>query len=1223
MDDFPYESIVEESNDGILVARNGEIIYANERLQELTGYAEATLVGAPNTMLVTDDETSPSKQYQSARTSGEGATNQYEATLETRSDTRIPVEFSVNQIPYDGEPAVVAFCRDITEQNEREEGLDALKPEYESVFDHVQDALFLLDVDDDRTVRFQRFNEREEAFTGKSTEEVRGKTPTEVFGDELGSELAANYRKCIERRETLVYEEELNINDKATIWQTKLTPIVVDGTVERIVGSGREITELKNRERELEQARTRLRALFDEAPDSITVHDADGNILDVNEQIVDELGYTRDKLLEMNVTDFAVELDPATAQNIWAEMDNEETHKVEGQHQRKDGSTFPVEMWVSKTDVLGEPQYLALGRNITERKEREKELSRYRAFVENTSDVITIISGDGTVEYVSSASSHVSGHESEELVGTEAIEHVHPADREAVSEQLAELIATPGSRATVEYRFQHADGSWIWIESTGINRFDDPKIEGVVLASRDITGRKERERQIQELKDRLALAIEGAELGVWDWNVNTDEVEFNDQWAEMLGYDPANIDDHLDAWETRVHPEDLSEVEATLESHLAGETEYYDSEHRMKTADGGWKWIRDIGKVVERDDDGDPVRAVGIHLDIDERKSYEQTLEEERDMFTQGPAVLFKWENAEGWPVEFVSENVENITGYSPDQFTSGEVSYAELVHDADIDRVTEEVAENSEEGIDRFSHEPYRIVTADGDVRWVLDHTKNVWNDREITHRQGYLVDITERKRREQKLEQFREAVEQTGHAVYITDTDGSIEYVNPAFEQTTGYSEDEVIGERPTLLKSGEHEDTFYEDLWETVRSGNQWESEIIDKRADGEEVIIYQTISPIADSDGEPQKFVAVARDITERKEYEEALEAAHEKLRQIIDLVPDLIFVKNRAGEYLLANETTADFYGMSPEAVEGSHESEVIPSVDDSEQFRQDDLEVIESGEPKFIPKEELTTADGETRILQTTKIPYQVPESGEDAVLGYARDVTDLTEYQHKLESQRDNLEILNQVVRHDIRNDLQLVLAYAETLLTYVEPEGEENLDRVLNATRDAIDITTTARDVTRVMLQSDVELRPVRLRPALESEVDDVQSNYEEALVRIDGTIPNIEVLGDGMLESVFRNLMKNAIQHNDKEVPEVNVSVTQEEDSAVLRIADNGPGISDERKEKIFQQGEMGLDSEGTGLGLHLVETLVDRYGGSVYVEDNDATGAVFVVELPLAA
>jgi PAS domain S-box-containing protein len=129
MDDVPYESIVEESNDGIFVAQGGDIIYANDRLQELTGYAEVTLVGAPKTMLVTDDDATLVEQYHSARTSDEDAPDQYEVTLETKSGDRIPIEFSVNQISYDGEPAVVAFCRDITDQKEREATLKDLKQE--------------------------------------------------------------------------------------------------------------------------------------------------------------------------------------------------------------------------------------------------------------------------------------------------------------------------------------------------------------------------------------------------------------------------------------------------------------------------------------------------------------------------------------------------------------------------------------------------------------------------------------------------------------------------------------------------------------------------------------------------------------------------------------------------------------------------------------------------------------------------------------------------------------------------------------------------------------------------------------------------------------------------------------------------------------------------------------------------------------------------------------
>ncbi|GAB7090497.1 hypothetical protein JCM18237_07680 [Halorubrum luteum] len=95
---------------------------------------------------------------------------------------------------------------------------------------------------------------------------------------------------------------------------------------------------------------------------------------------------------------------------------------------------------------------------------------------------------------------------------------------------------------------------------------------------------------------------------------------------------------------------------------------------------------------------------------------------------------------------------------------------------------------------------------------------------------------------------------------------------------------------------------------------------------------------------------------------------------------------------REGEYQLANKATAEAYGLTPREVEGRSEAEIIPNVDDSEQFRADDVEVIDSGEPKEISEEELTAADGETRILRTTKLPYQMSENGDDAVLGYARD---------------------------------------------------------------------------------------------------------------------------------------------------------------------------------------------------------------------------------------
>ncbi|RLM82226.1 PAS domain S-box protein, partial [Halobellus sp. Atlit-38R] len=175
---------------------------------------------------------------------------------------------------------------------------------------------------------------------------------------------------------------------------------------------------------------------------------------------------------------------------------------------------------------------------------------------------------------------------------------------------------------------------------------DEGSVTRIVGLARDVTEQRERERTVQRIKDRLELAVEGANPGVWDWDMTTDEVEFNDQWAEMLGYSLDEIEPHLDAWERRVHPDDLPAVEDALSAHVDGETEYYDAEHRMRTASGEWKWIRDIGKVVERDEDGGPVRAVGIHLDVDEQKRREEELRRTRRLIerTQESASIGWWE---------------------------------------------------------------------------------------------------------------------------------------------------------------------------------------------------------------------------------------------------------------------------------------------------------------------------------------------------------------------------------------------------------------------------------------------------------------------------------------------------------------------------------------------------------------------------------------------------
>jgi signal transduction histidine kinase len=239
--------------------------------------------------------------------------------------------------------------------------------------------------------------------------------------------------------------------------------------------------------------------------------------------------------------------------------------------------------------------------------------------------------------------------------------------------------------------------------------------------------------------------------------------------------------------------------------------------------------------------------------------------------------------------------------------------------------------------------------------------------------------------------------------------------------------------------------------------------------------------------------------------------------------------------------------------------------------------------------------------------------------SGDDA----AAEAVDDLDPAERLKRQRDDLRLLNQVMRHDIRNDLQLVGAYAELLDGHVDEEGEEYLDVIKRNTQSAVSLTTTVRDLAEVMLRDDAEPSSVSLDRVLSQQVEEVRSAYSEAVFTVEGSFPEKAVVADEMLSSVFRNLLRNAVQHNDETPPKVTVSATSTEtDGAVeVRVADNGPGIPEDQRDDIFGKGEKGLDSPGAGIGLYLVRSLVEIYGGDVWIEDNEPKGAVFVVRLQL--
>lgn len=266
-------------------------------------------------------------------------------------------------------------------------------------------------------------------------------------------------------------------------------------------------------------------------------------------------------------------------------------------------------------------------------------------------------------------------------------------------------------------------------------------------------------------------------------------------------------------------------------------------------------------------------------------------------------------------------------------------------------------------------------------------------------------------------------------------------------------------------------------------------------------------------------------------------------------------------------------------------------------------------EAVEQGAQDYLVKDDLSP-----RLLRQT-LRYAIERQ---------RQQRQVEEQNELLQRRNAELALLNQIVRHDIRNDVAVILAWGDTLEDHIDDAGEEYLDRMVTAGGHITNITETLGDFLQVLQSNaDPELRPIELEPLLRNEVEKARSAHEDASITMTANLDNSQtVAATELLSSVFRNLLNNAVSHNDKAEPEIRVTAEGDQDQVTVRIADNGPGIPDGQKDEIFGRGEMGLESAGSGIGLYLVDTLVDMYGGDVIISDNEPTGSVFTVMLDKA-
>ncbi|AEA46228.1 PAS/PAC sensor signal transduction histidine kinase [Archaeoglobus veneficus SNP6] len=361
----------------------------------------------------------------------------------------------------------------------------------------------------------------------------------------------------------------------------------------------------------------------------------------------------------------------------------------------------------------------------------------------------------------------------------------------------------------------------------------------------------------------------------------------------------------------------------------------------------------------------------------------------------------------------------------------------------------------------------------------------------------------------------------------------------------------------------------------------------------RKDGQRIILECRCSPLKNG------FIFACRDITE----EVIRRSESEEYRHFFVRSRDVLF---RLGKIEI-NPAFCSVLGYDlSDLVNATFQRLVHP--DDVKKVVEEISKVFRGEPARF--EFRMLARDGRTMWFEVVAWPW-IENSALVGVEGILRDITDRKEREEELKRRVRRLEVLNRVLRHEFCNYLTTLKNFVEIAREDPKSEYFDRIDNVIAQALELIDEVRSAEEVER-----SEELKPVNLTEVLLREIE----NVKEPGVIVTTSVPeDLIVMANEMLHVVFDNILRNAVVHNDKDEKRIWASANRVDGWIEVRIADNGPGIPDEVKEEVFKEGFKGESSGRTGLGLYLVKTLIERYGGSIHVEDNEPEGSVFVLRL----
>lgn len=634
----------------------------------------------------------------------------------------------------------------------------------------------------------------------------------------------------------------------------------------------------------------------------------EGYFIDLSDATVELFGYNSEE-----------ELRRVRMDELYADLEERKRHLKEINRlgstknypvnlRKKDGTVINTLIsTVIRKDITGSIiGYQGTIRDITVQKRAQEALreseSKYRLLIEHSFDMIWNMTAEGVFTYVSPSWEKITGYTSSLIVGLSFESIVHPDYVDACFKYLQFGIQSKDGSQNPEYLIKYADDTWHWHSATAIPVLDqDGKFVSFLGISWDITEQKQAEEVLAQERERLAIIIEGTNVGTWECNIQTGAIIFNQRWAQIIGYTheelaPANIN----TWMKLIHPDDLKRSKELMETHLRGELDIFDCELRMRHKNGTWVWVRSRGRVLKRSDSGNPLTIFGTCTDITERKQAEKSREELQRYLEQvmehlpDPTCVI---NRQG-QVVFWNKAIEEMTGIPKEQIIGkGNYEYGVPFH-GEPHPCLIDCALMSDNEYDELKKK-YNFIHKQGNTLVAEYFTSHLYNGKgtylSLSASKLYdlhgntigaietLRDVTERKKAEIALALEKQnldiTLESIGDGVISTDSQGKIQLLNKVATQLTGWTQKEAYNKPFAEVFNiiDEFSRRKQNPVRKVLNAGNiiELNKNTILISKEGLEIFCEGSVSPIKDENNHVNGVVLVFRDITEEKERQEKI------------------------------------------------------------------------------------------------------------------------------------------------------------------------------------------------------------------------------------------------------------------------------------------------------------------------------------------------------------